>query len=266
MADGRPLSAGALRRQRRRRLEAARCSKPDGAGCAQDSVTAQVVVALRCLAAALETQHLMLGSPSARTAGAEASEVEPAGQMHSAQGYISPRVSLSEMCCGWWDPLCSAVEPNVVPFFTGDQSILFRQHGFSDCGGGTQQTRFQPSGVPLFTGDQSNLFQQFDFCDGKLKDAEQDSCCALDKLPVPGGRTGTAAKDVPLPSCRDDGCAAEFEEASVSDLESEGLSARGCSSRESVDFICPILFPIASDSEPEGRRARGTPLLEPRVF
>ena len=204
----------------------------------------------------------MLGSPSARAGGVEASEVEPADQMHLARGYTSPRVSLPEMCSGWWDPFCSVVEPSGVPFFTGDQSILFRQHGFSDGGGGTQQTRCQPSGVPSFTGDQGILFQQLDSCDGELKDAELDSCRALDKLPMPGARTGTVAKDVPLPSCRDAGCAAEFEQVFVSELEPEGLCARGCSARESAEFPSPIPFPIASDSESEGRWARGTPLLE----
>ena len=66
MANGMPLSEVALRRQRRRRLAAVRSSQPGGQGSTQESVTAQVVAALRCLAAALEMQHFLLESPVPR--------------------------------------------------------------------------------------------------------------------------------------------------------------------------------------------------------
>ena len=159
MSDGLPLSEAALRRRRRQRRRAAACAFVQAGGGSggrslgvQDSQTrthvpgesggmgfgrqepllAQVVVALRCLAAALEVQqggfaHLLLEASPAKVESAEVPQVGSADQMPLARGYASPRDPLSEMGClyfqredcnqQWWDPFNSVPQPSGVPFF-----------------------------------------------------------------------------------------------------------------------------------------------------
>ena len=115
----------------------------------QEPLLAQVVVALRCLATALEVQqgglaHVLLEASPAKVESAEVPQFGSADQMPLARGYASPRDPLSEMGClyfqredcnqQWWDPFYSVAQPSGVPFFC-DRGCVPEQFYFDKVAG-----------------------------------------------------------------------------------------------------------------------------------